>query len=1635
MKKNYFLIRRKRKLFSSALVLNLFTILAFLMVCSTIFGQTTVFSEDFNRGSVVSPLSNATSPFVMTWTTNCPLTGATAGISKTNLTNGTDYALDLEAGATPTATRAWVSGPLTSYGSPFNSTLNTNSGVITWTFNMRTNRVTKLSGFGAANYGSAVVLASTAADFTTSSGYAVVMTGGTTTATNILKLVRFTSGIQGTQTSVVATTSSEFASVNFVNVKVVYNKTGNYWSLYYLDNGSSTNNTDPTTVIFTQIGTTTPDPTWTGTLMSHCGFFWNIGGTSAGSSNRGLYDNFKVVIGAPSWTINYPKADGITGNGFTARAATSAPGNVYFVVLPSGAAAPSAAQVKAGLDGNGNTLAANLKGSFAVSGGTESNTSVSGLTNLTNYDVYYIAEDNYPTLQSAVTKVSITTVVDPPTNNPTSLLFTSVTSTGMRLDFTASNAGADSYLVLRNAGSAPTGTPNGGTVYSIGQTNIGSGTNTVAYVGSATGFNETTLIGSTKYYYTIYAYNSVTTPSYQTINPLTGSQETDLIVKKATAVSTSGLTAFWYPITSADNYDINIYDAGNNLINTTNVLGQSTPTKLINQTLTPGFYTFTVTGKVGVTPIKESAKSLAIEVTAGKTLTQYMSTDITTLNTDLITGTGQSNSVDIFELITSGGAYTFSTGSTSNNNPLIKNTTIRAHSTLASRPVLKISGTSTGSTLNIINTATAALTIKFDGLEFDGGNGSTGGNPIAFTSTASDLNLTVNNCVFHSLNTSGNGALRWDGIPTNSTSQNITITNSVFNACGGRILYSNPASGASNITIRNCTFSNNTDIGTRACVLYNNSSNPGIIIVDHCTFVNIIASSGSTSDNLIRNPSGYGGMLFTNNIFSSVANTLNTTNVTISNNYLAGLGTAPNGAFTFPSSPAPVFTNAGALNFALTNKSSFICNDGYVAGNTFGAVLNPLAAPSTINDATTVLSQGFTAGWSAVTNATGYLVNVYSGATLVKSVRVITNSADITGLIANTSYSYKVIAIGDATSYSSSVESSPSTSFSTPLPVSITSFTPTIGGSGTSVVITGTNLNSASAVSFGGTAASSFTIDNDTQITAIVGSGANGSVSVTTPSGTATKSGFLWLEPVTTISLTQNATDLTLSTSSVVTVANGGMLTIDVPTNIYSISIERGGKVTNSSTLNLRNFTINSDASGTGTYVDNGTTDISGMTNVNQYLTAGRNWYISSPVTSATSNVFSASSSFPMYSYSESTGTAAPWTKITDNVTALTVTQGYIANVASSGAVTFSGTLNNGSVTSVPLNRTTGQAKEGFNLIGNPYPSYLNWNSVSNDNSGLMTTMWYRTKTAPAGDLSTSFVYDTYNANGGQHTNLGATTVSNLIPPMQAFWVRVIDGQSQATLSFTNAMRSHADVGTNSFKAPAIRNTDQQVLHLQVSNGINNDETIIYSDAAALNSYDTYDSPKLTNNNAAIPEIYTNSGGENLVINGLNSIPVNQELPLGFTTGSTNSFTLKATEVTNFDAGTKIILKDNLLNTEQDMTDGSTYSFTSDALTTTTRFSVIFKTSSIATDINNNDSDNSDILVYKNATGQITVNCDYRLVAQGALLAVFNELGQKLTTDKLSSTTTVLSNQYKQGVYFVNIIAHGNTTTRKVVIN
>ena len=598
----------------------------------------------------------------------------------------------------------------------------------------------------------------------------------------------------------------------------------------------------------------------------------------------------------------------------------------------------------------------------------------------------------------------------------------------------------------------------------------------------------------------------------------------------------------------------------------------------------------------------------------------------------------------------------------------------------------------------------------------------------------------------------------------------------------------------------------------------------------------------------------------------------------------------------------------------------------------------------------------------------------------------------ISGLSSNTAYTYKVIAKGNGTSTYNSVESTASASFSTTSTASSDYFRSKVTGNWSDAITwesSSNNTNWGNASSAPGSSASAISILN----------------------GHA-------------VSITANLmlTSLTINTGGILNLNAGKQLTVSTT-------------LTNNGTINLL-----SDASGTATIITPTTITGSGTVNVQQYLPVVRNWYMSSPVSGATGLPTVDSGTLTFYSYPESdanqSSTGAYWNTVSSGT--MMAGTGYIVKPSTASTITFSGTsLNTGDITISGLTNSTtnNPLKHGFNLIGNPYPSYLNVLTVLSGNSNLETTVWYRTR-----DTNTTPLYhfETVNATSGVGTDAGGTggRATGYIPPMQAFWVRThLDNQS---ITLLNSNRSHAktDVSmtdfpntpTTSLKAPSMKESNYSLLGLNISNGSYGDETILMFDPSASNGLDAYDSGKMSNSNINIPELFTVVEGSQLAINGMSNIPYDTEIPLGFTTGLAGTFTIKASQISNFDSSINIYLKDNdnLLNTPVQLNSDAVYSFSSTVTTNnTSRFALIFKAPSIATGLNS--TDDSNVWISTNANNQIVVN-------GGNSVEVYNAVGQKLAVKNLITTTTVLETPLQSGVYFVTLGNGIKSLTRKVII-
>jgi len=110
-----------------------------------------------------------------------------------------------------------------------------------------------------------------------------------------------------------------------------------------------------------------------------------------------------------------------------------------------------------------------------------------------------------------------------------------------------------------------------------------------------------------------------------------------------------------------------------------------------------------------------------------------------------------------------------------------------------------------------------------------------------------------------------------------------------------------------------------------------------------------------------------------------------------------------------------------------------------------------------------------------------------------------------------------------------------------PPPPTITAFNPLSGVAGTQVTISGTNFTGTTSVRFGGVVATTFTVDNATQITATVPATAQtGSIGVTTPNGSANSATPFTILAPTVTNVTPNSGPTAGGTGVTITGTNFG---------------------------------------------------------------------------------------------------------------------------------------------------------------------------------------------------------------------------------------------------------------------------------------------------------------------------------------------------------------------------------------------------------------------------------------------------------------------------------------------------------------
>ncbi len=233
-------------------------------------GQTTVFSDDFSTNTSATWTTSGAIG-ARRWYVNRPFPDNKWGGRRNTLPAQLELTNDV-GGNTNSAGWVYAYTSTSGFSSPYNTTLSSNTGIVTWTFNMRTIR-TNPAGFENGNYGVAYILGGTSiSPAITGNGYAVVLGGFL--ASDPVRLVEYTSGLQSLgsgQTGIIVSSTSgldDFGD-DYISVKVTYTPATNSWE-FYLRNDGSSGFIDPTSGTLTSQGTAV-NTTYTSTALDYMG--------------------------------------------------------------------------------------------------------------------------------------------------------------------------------------------------------------------------------------------------------------------------------------------------------------------------------------------------------------------------------------------------------------------------------------------------------------------------------------------------------------------------------------------------------------------------------------------------------------------------------------------------------------------------------------------------------------------------------------------------------------------------------------------------------------------------------------------------------------------------------------------------------------------------------------------------------------------------------------------------------------------------------------------------------------------------------------------------------------------------------------------------------------------------------------------------------------------------------------------------------------------------------------------------------------------------------------------------------------------------------------------------------------------
>jgi hypothetical protein len=319
------------------------------------------------------------------------------------------------------------------------------------------------------------------------------------------------------------------------------------------------------------------------------------------------------------------------------------------------------------------------------------------------------------------------------------------------------------------------------------------------------------------------------------------------------------------------------------------------------------------------------------------------------------------------------------------------------------------------------------------------------------------------------------------------------------------------------------------------------------------------------------------------------------------------------------------------------------------------------------------------------------------------------------------------------------------------------------------------------------------------------------------------------------------------------------------------------------------------------------------------------------------------------------------------------------------------------------VNTTGGISRDGWNLLGNPFTSAIDWDVI---------------RLAPGAQYDADVaVWDQAGAGNYIHWNGSVGVLTNgIIPAQNGFFVKATANNAGLTIplaaqTFTN----HA------FYKESVANS----LELRADGNNYYDAAFVHFNNDATAQYDgKYDAFKLWGLDNA-PQLYSMVSGNNLSINEL-PFEGNEVVDMGFSCGVNGTYTINASGMESFDATTPIWLEDLKTGTMQNLRSTPAYSFDYTTGATEKRFRLHFKSANGI-----QPGDLSGINIYS-ALRTVVINNTTNLAGE---VKIYDLAGRELTHTSMSSKNeTRIPVNYAVGTYLVKVITERGVTSNKVFI-